>query len=47
MTGVRIADEIGKAIDKFAEQEVDKPTRSEAIRRILRNWLSANGYLSK
>ncbi|WP_064247282.1 ribbon-helix-helix protein, CopG family [Rhizobium leguminosarum] len=47
ITGVRLADEIGEALDKFAEQEVDAPTRSEAIRRILREWLSANGYLPK
>ncbi|WP_116275226.1 ribbon-helix-helix protein, CopG family [Rhizobium leguminosarum] len=47
ITGVRLADEIGEALDKFAEQEVDSPTRSEAIRRILRNWLSDNGFLQK
>ncbi|MFS2175628.1 ribbon-helix-helix domain-containing protein [Rhizobium pisi] len=47
ITGVRIADEIGDALDKFAAHELDTPNRSEAIRRILRDWLSNHGYLPK
>jgi metal-responsive CopG/Arc/MetJ family transcriptional regulator len=46
ITGVRLADDIGEAIDKFSAEEGDGPTRSEAIRRILRDWLSTKGYLS-
>jgi len=32
-------------IDAFAASETDKPVRSEAIRRIIRDWLVQRGYL--
>lgn len=35
------------AIDAFAAEQADSLTRPEAIRRIIRDWLQANGYLSK
>ncbi|TPI54737.1 CopG family transcriptional regulator [Mesorhizobium sp. B3-1-7] len=35
------------AIDAFAAEQADSPTRPEAIRRIMRNWLQAHNYLSK
>lgn len=33
------------AIDEFAARESDAPSRPEAIRRILRAWLTGAGYL--
>ncbi|WP_164895942.1 hypothetical protein [Rhizobium hidalgonense] len=45
--GVWLADEFSEALDRFAEQEVDAPTHPEAVRRILRGWLSAHGFLPK
>ncbi len=33
------------AIDTFAGGQDDKPNRTEAIRRILRDWLVGHGYL--
>jgi len=37
--------ELTDAIDAFALDETDKPPRSEAIRRIIRDWLISHGYL--
>lgn len=34
-----------EAIDAFATEAEDKPNRTEAIRRILKDWLIGNGYL--
>lgn len=34
-----------EALDGFAASEPDQPNRTEAIRRILRDWLIGNGYL--
>jgi len=34
-------------IDAFAASEVDTPSRSEAIRRIIRDWLLSHGYLKE
>lgn len=33
------------AIDAFAASEMDQPSRPEAVRRILRDWLIGHGYL--
>lgn len=33
------------AIDAFSADQVDKPPRTEAIRRIVRDWLVGHGYL--
>ena len=33
------------AIDEFAAKEGDQPSRPEAIRRIVRAWLTGAGYL--
>lgn len=33
-----------EALDAFAQAEVDKPNRTEAVRRILRAWLVGHGY---
>jgi hypothetical protein len=33
------------AVDAFSASEPDKPSRPEAIRRIVRDWLIGNGYL--
>ena len=35
------------ALDAFAATEEDKPSRPEAIRRILRDWLRQRGYLGE
>ena len=32
-------------IDAFARSEPDGPSRPEALRRILRDWLNGHGYL--
>lgn len=32
-------------IDAFAASEEDNPPRTEAIRRIIRDWLIGHGYL--
>lgn len=42
---VRIHDDLLVPLDKFAAEQND-PSRPEAIRRILRDWLEVNGYLS-
>ena len=33
------------AIDEFAKSQDDAPNRTEAIRRILKDWLIGHGYL--
>jgi len=42
---VRVATKDLRAVDRFAKSESDKPSRTEAVRRILRDWLVAHGYL--
>lgn len=37
--------ELTEAIEAFSTGQSDKPPRSEAIRRILRDWLIGHGYL--
>lgn len=32
-------------IDAFAASEPDRPTRQEAVRRIVRDWLVGHGYM--
>ena len=34
-------------IDAFAQNEPDKPQRTEAVRRIIRDWLLGHGYLKQ
>lgn len=34
-------------IDAFAAAEPDQPSRSEALRRIVADWLKERGYLPK
>lgn len=42
---VRMPPDLADAIDSFSADENDKPARSEAIRRIIRDWLVGHGYL--
>ncbi|SCM71527.1 conserved exported hypothetical protein [uncultured Pleomorphomonas sp.] len=46
ITGVRLPDDVGEALERFAETAFEKPSRSEAIRHILKEWLREKGYLS-
>ncbi|MGJ2408930.1 hypothetical protein ACR8FJ_22465, partial [Salmonella enterica subsp. enterica serovar Paratyphi A] len=41
---VRMEPGLTDAIDNFSNEQSDKPPRSVAIRRILKNWLIGNGY---
>lgn len=41
----RLHDDLLNPLDSFASSEDDKPSRPEAIRRILRDWLIGHGYL--
>jgi len=45
LIGFRVPPNIAAAIEKFASEEEDRPARSEAIRRILKDWLVAHRYL--
>jgi len=45
IAGVRLPDDLAAGVDAFAAEEADNPSRSEAIRRILRDWLVGHGYL--
>lgn len=42
---VRFPRDVLTAIDKFAKDESDKPSRQEALRRIVRDWLIGRRYL--
>lgn len=42
----RLRRQVINAIDAFAESEPDKPGRTEAVRRIVRDWLIGHGYLA-
>ncbi|WP_201788314.1 ribbon-helix-helix domain-containing protein [Mesorhizobium sp. ORS 3428] len=43
---VRLQPELLAPLDKAAA-DLSETSRPEAVRRILREWLQANGYLSK
>lgn len=43
---VRLPRDTLEAIDDFRRGDADLPTRPQAIRAILRDWLKAHGYLS-
>lgn len=43
--GLRLYPDMEEAIDRFIAEEPDAPTRPEALRRILRDWLIGHGYL--
>lgn len=42
---LRLPRELLDALDDFRRTEADLPTRPEAIRRALSDWLCAKGYL--
>lgn len=42
----RLHDDLIGPLDKYASEEEDSPSRPEAIRRILRDWLIGHGYLN-
>ena len=42
---LRIQRDALNGIDAFASDEPDKPNRTEAVRRIIRDWLIGHGYL--
>lgn len=41
----RLHDDLLSPLDAFIASETDAPSRPEAIRRILRDWLIGHGYL--
>lgn len=41
----RMTRDLLDGISKFASEEPDTPARSEAVRRIVRDWLIGHGYL--
>lgn len=43
--GIRMELDLFKALDRYRVSLSDAPQRTEAIRRILREWLSDKGYL--
>lgn len=43
---LRIQRDALDGIDAFASDQEDKPSRTEAVRRILRDWLIGHGYLA-
>jgi hypothetical protein len=47
LIGVRLQPDPLGAIDKWRAQEEGSPSRPEAIRRIITDWLRERGYLSK
>jgi hypothetical protein len=42
---LRIQRDALNGIDAFAADQDDKPNRTEAVRRIIRDWLIGHGYL--
>lgn len=42
---LRVQRDALNGIDAFAAEQEDKPSRTEAVRRILRDWLIGNGYM--
>lgn len=45
MIGLRMPPELTAAVDKAAKKHPDKPSRSEMLRRIARDWLTERGFL--
>ena len=43
---VRLDPDCMDVLDEFAASEKDEPCRSEAVRRILRDWFVRHGYLN-
>lgn len=43
----RLPRDILEGIDAFAAEENDKPNRTEALRRIVRDWLIGHGFLKE
>lgn len=43
---LRLQPEPLDALDAFAASEKDAPSRPEAVRRILRDWLIGHGYIA-
>lgn len=43
----RLQDDLLDPLDTYRVTQADKPSRPEAIRRILRDWLSGRGYLNE
>lgn len=44
---LRLPPQIIEPLDAFISAEADAPLRAEAIRRILRDWLTGKGYLTQ
>jgi len=44
---VRIPPDLLALVDSFIASEFDTPSRPEALRRIVRDWLIGHGYLDK
>ncbi|XNY09528.1 ribbon-helix-helix domain-containing protein [Sinorhizobium meliloti] len=42
---VRLHDDLLAPLDAFVADREEKPSRAEAIRTIIREWLISNGYL--
>ena len=47
LVGVRMERDLLHGIDAFAADETDSPSRPEALRRILRDWLIGHGYMQE
>jgi len=46
ITGVRLSDDLSEGIDRYiADQPQPPPTKSDALREIIRDWLIGHGYL--
>lgn len=45
MLRFRAARDVVAGVDSFAHTQQDKPQRSEAVRRIVTEWLRQHGYL--
>jgi len=41
----RLQDDLLSPLDAFIADQADTPSRPEAIRRILRDWLISHGHL--
>ncbi|RVG50584.1 ribbon-helix-helix protein, CopG family [Sinorhizobium meliloti] len=42
---VRLHDDLLAPLDAFVADQEGKPSRAEAIRTIIRDWLISNGYI--
>lgn len=45
LVGVRLQPELLSALDAYSTHADGTPSRPETVRRIVRDWLIANGYL--